>query len=188
MKRPTPPPMRPTQTRLELFNTHYNHMATQLRGLEFDLRWGMEGTDRIPAAWADIAMEPYHPLKERLTLRVDEDVLRFFRATGRGYLTQMNKVLRTYMLARLAGVVKGAERDRPYPLVVEEFAVDTVNYVDLFARRRAMQKEGPETEAMDGELNRLEQKLKWLQREMTRAEEAMGINLTGEEEEKEEEG
>jgi uncharacterized protein (DUF4415 family) len=180
MKRPAPPPLRPAMTRLELARTHYNHMATHLRGLEFDLRWGMEGSDRIPAAWADIAMEPYCPLKEQVTMRVDEDVLRFFRATGRGYLTRMNNVLRTYMLARLAGVVKGAEREKPYPLLVEEFGVETIAYMDLFARRRAMQTEGPETEAMDGELNRMEEKLRWIQREMARAEAALGIEEKGE--------
>jgi uncharacterized protein (DUF4415 family) len=179
MKRPAPPPFRPSMTRLELARTHYNHMATNLRGLEFDLRWGMEGTDRIPAAWADIAMEPYSPFKERLTLRIDEDVLRFFRALGQGYLTHMNRVLRTYMLARLAGVVQGAEREKPAPLLAEEFAVDTIAYMDLFSRRRAMQKEGPETEAMDGELNRMEDKLRWIQREMTRAEEAFNVAAFG---------
>lgn len=179
MKRPAPQPFRQSMTRVELMRTHYNHMATHLRGLEFDLRWGMEGTDRIPAEWADIAMEPPCPRKEKLTLRVDEDVLRFFRALGQGYLTQMNRVLRTYMLARLAGVVKGPEQQKLFPTLAEEFGVETIAYFDLFLRRKAMQKEGPETEAMDAELNRMEQKIKWTEREMKRAEEAWNLARFG---------
>jgi hypothetical protein len=81
---------------LEVLNTHYNHMAINLRCLEFDLRWGMEGTDRIPTEWADIAAEPYCPYKEKVTLRLDED----------------------------AGVVQGAERDKPLPTMAEELAVE----------------------------------------------------------------
>ena len=36
-------------------------------------------------------------------------MLAFFRAMGAGYLPRMNAVLRTFMLARLAGVVTGPE-------------------------------------------------------------------------------
>lgn len=36
-------------------------------------------------------------------------MLAFFRAMGRGHLTRINAVLRTFMLARLAGVVTGPE-------------------------------------------------------------------------------
>ena len=39
-------------------------------------------------------------LKEQITLRIDPDVLRFFRKQGRGYQSVMNSVLRKYMEAR----------------------------------------------------------------------------------------
>lgn len=35
--------------------------------------------------------------KEAMTIRLDRDVLEFFRKTGRGYQTRINAVLRTYM-------------------------------------------------------------------------------------------
>ena len=35
--------------------------------------------------------------KQQITLRLDPDVLRFFRKTGRGYQTAINAVLRKYM-------------------------------------------------------------------------------------------
>ena len=42
--------------------------------------------------------------KESLTLRLDHDVLVWFRDSGRGYQTKMNAVLRSYMRsARLPG-------------------------------------------------------------------------------------
>jgi uncharacterized protein (DUF4415 family) len=39
------------------------------------------------------------PGKENVTLRVDRDVLAWFRATGKGFHTRMNAVLRAYMAA-----------------------------------------------------------------------------------------
>jgi uncharacterized protein (DUF4415 family) len=46
--------------------------------------------------WEDtVTVEPAEP-KEQVTLRLDRDVLRWFRAKGRGYQTQMNAVLRRY--------------------------------------------------------------------------------------------
>ncbi len=41
--------------------------------------------------------------KRQITLRVDPDVLTFFRKHGRGYQTTMNAVLRKYMEARKDG-------------------------------------------------------------------------------------
>jgi uncharacterized protein (DUF4415 family) len=35
--------------------------------------------------------------KEIITLRLDADVLRWFRARGKGYQTQINLLLRAYM-------------------------------------------------------------------------------------------
>ena len=38
--------------------------------------------------------------KEQITLRLDPDVLKFFRKQGRGYQTTINAVLRKYMEAQ----------------------------------------------------------------------------------------
>ena len=38
--------------------------------------------------------------KQQLTLRLDPDVLKFFRKQGRGYQTAINAVLRKYMEAQ----------------------------------------------------------------------------------------
>ena len=39
--------------------------------------------------------------KELVSLRVDKDVLEWFRARGKGYQTEMNALLREYMQAHL---------------------------------------------------------------------------------------
>lgn len=37
--------------------------------------------------------------KTAISMRVDEDVLKWFKAQGKGHLSRMNAVLRAYMLA-----------------------------------------------------------------------------------------
>ncbi|MFL6646751.1 MAG: BrnA antitoxin family protein, partial [Sulfurifustaceae bacterium] len=43
-------------------------------------------------------LNPIEP-KEQVTLRLDADVLKWFRSRGRGYQTQINALLRAYMEA-----------------------------------------------------------------------------------------
>ncbi|HZR58177.1 MAG TPA: BrnA antitoxin family protein [Terriglobales bacterium] len=42
--------------------------------------------------------EMYRPLKKPVTLRLDADVLAWFKTPGRGYQTRINRALRTMML------------------------------------------------------------------------------------------
>lgn len=42
------------------------------------------------------------PKKQQLTIRVDNDVLEWYRAQGRGYQTKINALLRAYMEAHQA--------------------------------------------------------------------------------------
>jgi uncharacterized protein (DUF4415 family) len=55
----------------------------------------------IPKQGADFFKNAIHwpGPKKQITLRVDPDVLTFFRKHGRGYQTTMNAVLRKYMEA-----------------------------------------------------------------------------------------
>lgn len=52
-----------------------------------------------PAFW-ERAELVYPVAKERVTLRLDRDVVAWFRSQGRGYQTRMNAVLRAYMAAK----------------------------------------------------------------------------------------
>jgi len=57
----------------------------------------------IPAthgvAWERVGLIPEEN-KRQITLRIDADVLAFFRSTGNRYQTRMNQVLRSYMSAQ----------------------------------------------------------------------------------------
>ncbi len=53
----------------------------------------------LPGDFWDRAIIVTPPAKEAISLRVDQDVLAWFRAGGSGYQTRMNAVLRAYMKA-----------------------------------------------------------------------------------------
>lgn len=132
-----------TQTR-----AHYHHLATTLRDLETDLRWGLDGSARIPPEWHDIAQGVPAPSKVPVTLRLDEDVAKFFRSMGAGHLPRMNAVLRSFMHARLAGVVKGPE-DVAYAPSPEEVRHATMRARIEEARARSEAAEAAEAGMTD---------------------------------------
>ncbi len=50
----------------------------------------------------ETARSVYNPAnKKQITLRLDPDIIEFFKAQGPGYQTRMNAVLRQYMSANL---------------------------------------------------------------------------------------
>jgi uncharacterized protein (DUF4415 family) len=51
--------------------------------------------------------------KKQITLRIDPDVLTFFRKHGRGYQSTINAVLRKYMEARKKAAPAARPRNRP---------------------------------------------------------------------------
>ena len=66
-------------------------------------------------------LAPWPPKKETVTIRVDSDVLGWFKRQGTGYQTRMNQVLRRYMdvaglqRTRPAGRVRRRASGRPKP-------------------------------------------------------------------------
>jgi uncharacterized protein (DUF4415 family) len=55
-------------------------------------------------------LAPWPPKKETITIRVDSDVLGWFKHQGTGYQTRMNQVLRRYM--DVAGQQRARSADR----------------------------------------------------------------------------
>ncbi len=53
----------------------------------------------VPRDWYKDAIPVMPGPKTALSLRLDPDVVEFFRAQGKGYQTRMNAVLRAYMRA-----------------------------------------------------------------------------------------
>ncbi|MBM3616742.1 MAG: hypothetical protein FJX28_15355 [Alphaproteobacteria bacterium] len=112
----------------------FHQLGQVLRDLESDRRWKLDGSVRIPAEWHRIAQEREQPLKSKITLRLDQDMVRFFRAMGQGHLMRMNAVLRAFMLARLAEVVKAEARYEMTPKEIEHRVRD-----EIFAVIRAQE-------------------------------------------------
>lgn len=55
-----------------------------------------------PEEWRDATVGKfYRPIKQQLTLRIDADVIAWFKAQGRGYQTRINELLRDVMLGKV---------------------------------------------------------------------------------------
>jgi uncharacterized protein (DUF4415 family) len=54
----------------------------------------------IPPGFWDNAKVLLPETKQQITLRLDAEVLRFFKATGKGYQSRMGAVLRSYVEAK----------------------------------------------------------------------------------------
>jgi uncharacterized protein (DUF4415 family) len=57
----------------------------------------------LPDGWEQTVMIGLPPGKEAVKLRIDRDVLEWFRQTGKGYQTRMNNVLRAFVKSRNFG-------------------------------------------------------------------------------------
>jgi len=64
--------------------------------------------DNCPSGWfVEDLRTNGPPGKERMTLRIDKDVAKFFRVTGGGFQEKMNDVLRAFMMAAQLRVLEG---------------------------------------------------------------------------------
>jgi hypothetical protein len=79
--------------------------------VECDLLQPVVQFGRIPVDWTVIAKEGVSPAKTRITARFDADVVKFFRTLGPGYQAKMNRVLKSWMLMRVVGLVEGQESE-----------------------------------------------------------------------------
>jgi uncharacterized protein (DUF4415 family) len=66
---------------------------------ESDIRYTKDAPRTTKKFWANAIAHrglPVPPRKKQIALRVDEDVLEWFKAQGEGYQTRMNAVLREF--------------------------------------------------------------------------------------------
>lgn len=83
-----------------------------LRQIEYDMVDVLNQAETIPLEWHDIWRGENRDTKRvRVTVRLDADVVRFFKSLGPGYQPRMNRVLRSFMHARLAKIVDGPEHE-----------------------------------------------------------------------------
>ncbi|MEM8654206.1 MAG: BrnA antitoxin family protein [Pseudomonadota bacterium] len=70
----------------------------------------------LPKQWNGFDLDdPVQPHKTRVTLRIDSDMLTWFRKLGPGYQKRINRVLRVYWLSLLCGYIKGYPSDNTLP-------------------------------------------------------------------------
>ena len=87
---------------------HHFYMAEAMARLEWDLQNHLMNERRIPKDWHEISTRRTSA-KKQLTVRFDEDVVKFFKSAGPGYQRRMNDVLRSFMHAKLGGFLHGEE-------------------------------------------------------------------------------
>jgi hypothetical protein len=100
-RHPMRPAMRRTKTEQYAVDRFYNR-TSELRDdplSVYDLK------KLIPKAWFTLDQDlPVTEPKVKITLRLDQSVIDFFRATGPGYQTRINRLLATYAQMKIAQV------------------------------------------------------------------------------------
>ena len=89
----------------------WSYATDALRMIEYDLHSVAMKLRCLPREWDEIweDLDRRDLKKMRVTIRLDADVVKFFKAMGEGYQPRMNRVLRTFMHYRLAGIVEGPD-------------------------------------------------------------------------------
>lgn len=90
-------------------NAQFWYMQEAMRRFEWDMHNKIENSGRIPPEWHEIAKAPVERKKQQVNIGLEQDVLKFFRSMGKGYGARINTVLKSFMHARLAGVIEGPE-------------------------------------------------------------------------------
>ena len=109
----------------------FGYMVDVMQRLEWDFHNTIEMTSRIPEEWHEIAARRPERANLKVNLRLEEDVVKFFKSMGEGYGARINDVLKSYMYARLAGVIKGAETTNHYKKRVEDHAGKKPRFGDV---------------------------------------------------------
>ena len=120
---------------------HWQYAVDARRMIEYDLHSVATKLRCLPQEWDEIweGRDRRDAKKVPITIRLDADVVKFFKAMGEGYQPRINRVLRAFMHYRLAGILEGP---------------DTTDYV-LHPERLTPEWDRPDwgnTQALDAEL------------------------------------
>lgn len=91
---------------------HYYMMEAMAR-FEWDMHHKIATHLRIPQDWHEISQRR-ESKKVKITMSVDEDVVKWFKSMGPGYQPRMNDMLRSFMHAKLMGLLKGEDTKDAY--------------------------------------------------------------------------
>ncbi|MEL6641570.1 MAG: BrnA antitoxin family protein [Pseudomonadota bacterium] len=90
---------------------HWMYAIDARRMVEHDLHSVAHKLRCLPKEWDEIWQDADRrdPKKVPVTIRLDADVVKFFKAMGEGYQPRINRVLRSFMHYRLAGIIDGPD-------------------------------------------------------------------------------
>ena len=72
----------------------YRFFLDQMKQFEWHLRWSIWDQRIVPDIWHRALEAEGQPPKTRVTIRLDEDLVKFFRKMGPGWQTTLNAVVR----------------------------------------------------------------------------------------------
>ena len=82
-------------------------VSAELLKLKRDWAHWQAEFEMIPTDWRRMEkIAPCTTPKKKLTVTLDQDVVKFYRSLGRGYQGRMNAILRTFMLARISKLIE----------------------------------------------------------------------------------
>ena len=90
---------------------HFSFGVDAMMKIEYELldkHWAMGS---CPRDWHEICLDdnPRDARRTKVTIRLDADVVKFFKGIGPGYQERVNRVLRAFMHMRLAKVIHGPD-------------------------------------------------------------------------------
>lgn len=90
---------------------HWGFGVDALKMIEYELMGFLHETGALPPAWDQIweEQDKRDPKRTKVTIRLDADVVRFFKGLGPGYQERMNRVLSAFMHFRLAKLIEGPD-------------------------------------------------------------------------------
>ncbi|WP_438991597.1 BrnA antitoxin family protein [Lentibacter sp.] len=95
-------------------------MFEELKILQEDLRQDWVNRS-LPKEWnGSISAFGYSGQKEKISIRLDADMLKWFRSLGPGYQAKINTVLRIYWTALITGMVRAHYDDTQVTPLFEE--------------------------------------------------------------------
>ena len=89
-------------------------MIHDLEGMEIEMKLLKKTRKLVPDGWGSAtSTAPCKPKRTPVTLRLEPDVLTWYRSLGFGYQNRMNTILRCYMNAVISKHIEG-EYDRDW--------------------------------------------------------------------------
>lgn len=91
------------------------HIASDLRRVDRTSDASIDYTDSPPLddSFLTRPLTQWPPAKETITIRLDADVLAWFRRRGRGYQTRINHALRLFVQGQTPRASKAGQARRP---------------------------------------------------------------------------